>query len=163
MRNRTATLLGILVATALTAGCAKKSQPTLSQEEHRRAFFSVISPKDILDYEFLYSVDRGHYVSVAKITVATNFAYTNIQKNFRETALIDAPADRQMLVDFVTSRAASLLGGTNHVPPWLNPTLDSPYSYLEKQDPANHWQVWWNFRHSTLYLVGSGKGDLPPQ
>jgi hypothetical protein len=160
MPNRITILLVSLAVVAFVGGCAKKIQPSLSEEQHRRAFFSVINPKDILDYEFLYNVDRGHYVSVAKITVGTNFAYTNIQKDFKQTAFIDAPADCQMLVEFINSRAGSLLGGTNYVPLWLNPSPDSSYSYMEKQGSSNHWHVWWNISQNTLYFVGSGKGGL---
>jgi hypothetical protein len=158
MLNKLVLSLIIVLFSVLPEGC-KAEKPSISKEAHRSTFFPSLNSQTILDYQFLYRFDRGHYVTIAKVTMSTNAYYSLLQKEL-ESVFINESIERDIYFDLLHYRAESLIGGTNNLPTWFNPTKEKAYSYMERKDTSAEQGIWWYDRGNTLYFIAIGKGDV---
>ena len=158
-----------LVYTALFSiclvGCGRDRPRLITAEDHRLAFFPKLNGQEISEYLFVYRSERGGYATVAKFITSNTNSLMAIPEGFVEKPYIDQPSDRRAMADLIRFSAASLLGGTNGVPAWFKPPVNSFYRYYLKREASLEWSIWLASGENGiyLYLVGSGDGDIIPR
>jgi hypothetical protein len=162
MRNKWLFGLLTVLLSLLLLGCKAENQATLSKEEHRNIFFPSLNAQTILDYQFTYRVERGAFITLARVTMSTNAFYSVLQKRFPKMIRIDQAPEQGVYFELLRSRAASLVGGTNNVPIWFSPKKESTYDYMDRIDSSTEERIWWDSREDTIYFIATGKGDVTP-
>lgn len=136
----------------LLVSCSVKKSAVSSAEMHRNIFFPQISSNSIIEYKWYYADVRGGFITAAKIVLNTNSDI--LFNNYSNLLSTSEQSERNVVVDLLHAQAASLLGGTNKIPDWLDANTNSDFNYMEQKTSSHEFDLWFDKDKKIIYFVG---------